>query len=67
MQSLIAAIQLSKEIENENEWMLALAGIASVLFGLLLAMWPGAGALTILWLIAAYAIFFGVLALESIQ
>lgn len=58
---IIAAIQLRKEIENE--WLLVVAGIASVLFGVLLAIWPGAGALAILWIIAGYAIFFGVLLL----
>jgi uncharacterized membrane protein HdeD (DUF308 family) len=38
---------------------LALAGIASVIFGVLLVARPGAGALTILWLIGLYAIAFG--------
>ncbi|MBE9197597.1 MULTISPECIES: HdeD family acid-resistance protein [unclassified Nodularia (in: cyanobacteria)] len=58
---IIAAIQVRKEIENE--WLLALAGIASVMFGVLLIIWPIAGALAILWIIAAYAIIFGVLLL----
>ncbi|YAF94323.1 MAG: HdeD family acid-resistance protein [Nodularia sp. CChRGM 3473] len=58
---IIAAIQVRKEIENE--WLLALAGIASVLFGVLLIIWPVAGALAILWIIAAYALIFGVLLL----
>lgn len=58
---IIAAIQLRKEIENE--WLLAVAGVASVLFGVLLAIWPGAGALALLWVIAAYTIFSGVLLL----
>lgn len=58
---IIAAIQVRKEIQNE--WLLAIAGIASVLFGILLIVWPIAGALAILWIIAAYAIVFGVLLL----
>lgn len=58
---IIAAIQVRKEIENE--WLLALAGISSVMFGVLLIIWPIAGALAILWIIAAYAIIFGVLLL----
>jgi uncharacterized membrane protein HdeD (DUF308 family) len=58
---IIAAIRLRKQIEGEV-W-LALAGIASVVFGLLLAARPGVGALTILWLIAVYAIAFGVILL----
>jgi uncharacterized membrane protein HdeD (DUF308 family) len=32
-----------------------------VLFGLLLIAFPGAGALTVVWLIGAYALIFGVL------
>lgn len=56
---IVAAIRLRKEIEGE--WLLILAGAASVLFGVLLTVQPGAGALTLLWLIAAYAVFFGVL------
>ena len=58
---IIAAIQVRKEIQNE--WLLAIAGIASILFGILLLVWPIAGALAILWIIAAYAIIFGVLLL----
>jgi uncharacterized membrane protein HdeD (DUF308 family) len=56
---IVAAIRLRKEIENE--WMLIVAGLASVVFGVLLMAQPAAGALALLWLIASYAIFFGVL------
>jgi uncharacterized membrane protein HdeD (DUF308 family) len=56
---IVAAIRLRKEIENE--WMLIIAGLASVVFGALLMAQPAAGALALLWLIASYAIFFGVL------
>jgi uncharacterized membrane protein HdeD (DUF308 family) len=56
---IAAAIRLRKEIKNE--WLLILAGAASVLFGTLLAAQPGAGALALLWLIASYAVLFGVL------
>ncbi len=58
---IIAAIRLRKEIEGE--WMLILAGIASVLFGLIMFIWPGAGALAVIWLIAIYAIFVGLMLL----
>lgn len=58
---IIAAIGLRRQIENE--WLLILAGIASLIFGILLAIWPAAGALAILWLIGGYAIFFGLLLL----
>ena len=55
---IIAAIRLRKEIEGEL-W-LALSGIVSILFGVLLFVRPGAGALTVVWLIGTYAIFFGI-------
>lgn len=58
---IITAIQLRKEIAGE--WLLALAGIASVAFGFLLAINPGSGALALVWIIAIYAIFFGLLLL----
>ena len=54
-----SAIALRKEIEHE--WLLGLSGLASVVFGVLLIARPGAGALTVLWLIGGYAIVFGVL------
>ena len=46
-----------------NEWMLLLGGIASILFGVLLAVLPGVGLLALTWLVGAYAIIFGVLLL----
>jgi uncharacterized membrane protein HdeD (DUF308 family) len=58
---IVAAVRLRRQIEGEI-W-LGLAGIASVVFGVLLVARPGVGALTILWLIGAYAIAFGVLLL----
>lgn len=56
-----AAIRLRKEIEDE--WWLILAGIASVIFGILLVSLPGAGALALIWLIGSYALFYGLLLL----
>lgn len=56
---IVAAIRLRKEIEGE--WLLVLGGLASVAFGVLLMARPGAGALAVLWLIAAYSIAFGVI------
>ena len=41
--------------------MLALAGMISVAFGLVLLVWPGAGALALIFWIAAFAIVHGVL------
>lgn len=44
-----------------NEWMLLLGGVASLLFGGLLAALPGVGLLALTWLIGIYALVFGVL------
>jgi len=55
---IVAAIQMRKEIKGE--WLLALAGAASVLFGIAMFVNPWAGALAVVWLIGAYAIFFGI-------
>jgi len=55
---IIGAIQLRKEIDNE--WMLILSGVLSVIFGLGVLILPGAGALALIWVIAAYAIVFGI-------
>ena len=56
---IAAAIRLRKEIRGE--WLLALSGIISVLFGIALVINPVGGALAVVWLIGAYAIAFGVL------
>jgi uncharacterized membrane protein HdeD (DUF308 family) len=55
---IIAAIQLRKEITDE--FWLGLSGVLSVAFGLLLFIYPGAGMLSILWLLGIYSIVFGV-------
>lgn len=55
---VIAAIRLRREIEGEL-WLI-LGGLASVVFGVLAMARPGAGVLSLLWLVGAYAIAFGV-------
>ena len=56
---IVAAVRLRKQIANE--WLPILAGLASIVFGVLLVVRPGAGALVVLWLIASYAVVFDVL------
>jgi uncharacterized membrane protein HdeD (DUF308 family) len=56
---IIGAIQLRKEIDNE--WLLILGGIISVLFGIGVMLAPGAGALALIWVIGTYAVIIGVL------
>ncbi|HEX7230511.1 MAG TPA: HdeD family acid-resistance protein [Candidatus Binatia bacterium] len=56
---IIGAIKLRHEIDNE--WLLIISGAVSVVVGLFVLAQPGAGALAFVWLIAAYAIAFGLL------
>ena len=55
---ILAGIRLRKQIQGE--WLLVLGGLASVIFGIFLMAQPVAGALTMAWLIALYAVVFGV-------
>jgi uncharacterized membrane protein HdeD (DUF308 family) len=54
-----AAIRLRHHIHGE--WLLALGGIASVIFGFLIMMAPIAGALVIAFWVGAYLLIFGAL------
>ena len=53
------AIRLRKVLRGR--WMLVLSGVVSILFGVLVIVAPGAGALALVWMISAYAIVTGVL------
>jgi uncharacterized membrane protein HdeD (DUF308 family) len=55
---LVAAFQLRSLMPNE--WMLILGGILSVVFGVLLIIYPLIGILTVIYLIGFYAILFGI-------
>ena len=54
---IVVAVSLRKLISNE--WLLAVGGLASVVFGVLVIASPGAGAVTLVLLFGAYAIVYG--------
>ncbi len=56
---IVGAIELRNVIDDE--WWLILDGALSVLFGVFLFIMPGAGALALVWLIALFAIGYGIL------
>ena len=55
---VVAAIRLREQIQGE--FWLGLAGVASILYGVVIYLFPAAGALSIVWLIGSFAIAFGV-------
>jgi uncharacterized membrane protein HdeD (DUF308 family) len=55
---IVAAIRMRKQIEGE--WLTIVSGVLSVLFGVLVVIWPGSGALTVALLIGIYAIAAGI-------
>ena len=55
---IVAAIQLRRVITGE--WMLILGGLLSIIFGILLFVFPGAGAVSLVWMIGIYAVIFGI-------
>jgi uncharacterized membrane protein HdeD (DUF308 family) len=57
------AIRLREAIRGE--WVLVLAGLVSMVFGVLVFLFPGAGALALVWLIGVYAIASGILLLVA--
>jgi len=55
---IVAAIQLRRVIKGE--WMLILGGLLSILFGVLMIVFPVAGAVSVVWVIGIYAVIFGI-------
>jgi uncharacterized membrane protein HdeD (DUF308 family) len=55
---MIAAVALRREMAGE--WALFLVGLLSVIFGIILAVLPGVGLLSLVWLVGLYALAIGV-------
>jgi uncharacterized membrane protein HdeD (DUF308 family) len=55
---MIAAVALRREIVGE--WALFLVGVLSVVLGVAMAVLPGVGLLSLVWLIGLYALVVGV-------
>src|SRR5262249_16038130 len=56
---VITAIRLRREITGE--WLMALIGVLSIVFGVLLVAYPTAGALSLVWMIGAFVMSLGAL------
>ena len=55
---VVMAISFRRQIENG--WLMGLGGALSVLFGVILGFLPGAGLVTLVWLVGIYALILGV-------
>jgi uncharacterized membrane protein HdeD (DUF308 family) len=55
---IVAAIQFRRVITGE--WAMILSGLLSIIFGILLFVFPEAGAMSVIWAIGIYAIVFGI-------
>jgi uncharacterized membrane protein HdeD (DUF308 family) len=58
---IVAAIRLRKIMTGE--WLLLILGILSIVLAVLVAIFPGAGALMLVWWLGAYALAYGVVSL----
>ena len=56
---IVFAIRVRKEITNE--WLLILSGALSAILGIVFMLFPGSGALSLIWVVGVYAIIFGIM------
>jgi uncharacterized membrane protein HdeD (DUF308 family) len=57
----VGSFRLRKVVDGE--WLLAVAGLLSIAFGIMISARPAAGMLSLVWIIGAYAVIFGALEL----
>jgi len=53
------AFALAAPMTLAHPWLAGISGLLSVVFGVLLAVWPRSGAVTLTWLVGIYAIAYG--------
>lgn len=56
---IVAAVRFRKQIRGE--WLHALSGVLSIVFGVAVTLQPGAGAIALAWIIGWFAMVFGVM------
>lgn len=55
---IVAGIRMRKVITNE--WMFIVSGALTLLFGILLVIWPLSGALSLVWLLGLFSLIYGI-------
>jgi uncharacterized membrane protein HdeD (DUF308 family) len=58
---IVQALRLRRVIDGE--WALIVGGLASVIFGVLLAVWPKEGLIALVWIFGVFALVYGVMQL----
>jgi uncharacterized membrane protein HdeD (DUF308 family) len=58
---IVQALRLRRVIDGE--WALIVGGLASVIFGVLLAKWPKESLIALVWIFGVFAVVFGVMQL----
>ena len=58
---IVTALRIRTMIDNE--WLMILSGVVSIVFGVLLIAQPAAVEIALVWLLGAYALLFGILTL----
>ena len=56
--SLLTAAAFQLHVTH-GRWLMVLGGVISVIWGIMLILWPFIGALVLTWWMGAYALFFG--------